>query len=650
MTYKFGMISNNASIILIVISLLIFLISLWYSKTLVNHVFGVAVFIALFTFGIILSCNENRRISILENKQSLLLATISDFPAEKGNSYMFTAELKRILSDSLEKSIRGSMVFYHRKDTVVTKFRPGDMLLISCTPVEISNRGNPCEFDYKSYMMSNGIRYYAYTDQSDIRIFRPSEKRKIRHQALILREKIIRMYEERGVDGERLPLVAAITLGQKNMLESDTRQIFSNAGIMHIMAVSGLHVVILSLFIMNLLFFLKRRLNPLRIIITLVLIWAFAFLTGLSPSVLRATIMFTFLQAGNLMSRKVNGINSVLASAFILLVLQPSVITDAGFLLSYAAVIYIMAFYNDFYRKISFRYWLPDKIWQSVVVTLVAQAGTLPLTIMLFNRFPVYFILTNLIIVPLSNLIIITGSLIPMTFHFIKVSTFLASVLDKLTWLTEYLTRRAASLPLATIDGIGIRPLECLILTIAVTLFIFYLLNKRTISILIPLTFFVMFTAAIGFKKVGNQSVNELIVYNTPVLPATAVQKGNELYLYTRVDSLPKEVVRHAATMGLRVRHIVLNGEPVLIESGKTRILLTDSLCCRFISANKCDILIITGRRPVIESCMQLYNYPEKTIISPDVGSYFTLKYNKLKTGDFPFYVRKSGAYISKLD
>ncbi len=195
------------------------------------------------------------------------------------------------------------------------------------------------------------------------------------------------------------------------MLDPEQKLNFIKAGVMHIMAVSGLHAIILSLFVLNLLFFMKRRFNVLRIVITIIILWSFAFVTGFTPSVLRATLMFSFLQAGKLMKRPANGINSVLASAFFLIIIRPSVIFDAGFLLSYSAVIYIICFYNDFYQLLLFKNWLADKIWQSAAVTIVAQAGTLPLTIMLFNRFPTYFILANITIVPVSNLLIVTGCL-----------------------------------------------------------------------------------------------------------------------------------------------------------------------------------------------------------------------------------------------
>ena len=297
--------------------------------------------------------------------------------------------------------------------------------MIKCTPVQISGRGNPYEFDYRFYMENQGVRYYAYTSRESIIRHVAPEHRKLIHRALILREKIIGMYKERGITGERLALVAAITLGQKNMLDADQKSYFVKAGVMHIMAVSGLHTVILSLFVFNVLFFLKKRFNIIRILLTIIILWAFAFVTGLTPSVLRATLMFSFLHAGNLMKRPVNGINSVLASGFVLIIIRPSVIFDAGFLLSYSAVIYIIAFYRELYQKLEFKNFISDKIWQSAVVTIVAQAGTLPLTITLFNRFPTYFILTNIIIVPLSSVLVIIGCLVPILFPLKFLSSFL---------------------------------------------------------------------------------------------------------------------------------------------------------------------------------------------------------------------------------
>jgi competence protein ComEC len=636
---------------LIITGFSVILFSIIFNNRLTHYIFGIAVFIGFYSIGIILATNEISRISTLESRPAIFITTLSDYPVEKEQTFMVTVELEEITSGGLRNNVKGSLMLYHRKDSLIKTLKPGDIIIFRCSPVEITNRGNPYEFDYKSYMLSKGIRYYAYTGKTNILATRAPDHRKLKHIALITRERIIKMYEERGVTGERLALASAITLGQKNLLDPEAKQIFINAGVMHIMAVSGLHVVILSLFILKVLFFMKKRFNILRIFIAIALIWAFAFVTGLSPSVLRATLMFTFLQAGNILNRKVNGINSLLASAFFLIVMQPSVIADAGFLLSYAAVIYIIGFYNTFYHKIQLTGWLADNIWQSVAITLVAQAGTLPLTIMLFNRFPVYFILTNAIIVPLSNLLIIVGCLVPLTYPVVPVSEFLASVLDKLTGLTEYLTETAAGLPFSTIDKIGMTPVECILLTVAISLLIFFLLNRSMIRIILPLSAFLIFTFAVSLNKTRNLKTNELIVYNNSAQPATGIRTGLTLHLLSVNDSVPKEVLRHTSTIGLSTKLISKNNYPYFFMAGNKKIFITDSLNKSSFNRIKPDILILNGRKPYLETSITAEQLPGEIIISSEAGQGFQLKFKpeELKKKRI-WYVKKSGAYDRRLD
>jgi competence protein ComEC len=635
---------------LITLTLAIFSASLLYNSRLTNYFFGISVSFAFFTGGLILIRNEKEDITTLNPEQTTFIATLSDYPAEKENTYMVTLKLNQTIKEFGNSHLNGSIVLYHRKDSIINKMVPGDVLVVKCTPLEIANRGNPYEFDYKSFMASRGIRYYAFTGKNNIISYSSPEHRKLQYTALIIRERIIKMYEERGIKGERLALVSAITLGQKNLLDPDVKQIFINAGIMHIMAVSGLHAVILSLFVFNLLFFLKGKLNILRVLLTILILWAFAFVTGLSPSVLRATLMFSFLQAGNLMNRRVNGINSVLASALILIVLRPSVITDAGFLLSYSAVIYIIGFYQDLYLKLDVKSWLPDKIWQSVVVTLVAQAGTLPLTIMLFNRFPVYFIITNVIIVPLSSLLIIIGCLVPLTYSIIPVSEFLASILDKLTGLTEFLTETAASLPYSTIDKIGMTNVECLLLTIALSLLLTFLIKNQPFSIKYPVAAFILFSIFVNIKFFGNSKTNQLIVYNNPSFPTIGIQTGKTIHLLSSNDSVPAEVKRHIATRGLELKTIRYDNRPLYLKTGSSKILITDSLRTSWFRENDPDKIILTGVRPYIEKSISSEIMPETIIIGSGSTASYKLPFPLEKVANKTIrYVRKSGAYISRL-
>ena len=395
---------------------------------------------------------------------------------------------------------------------------------------------------------------------------------------------------------------------------------------------------------------MKRRFNMLRILITILILWSFAFVTGLTPSVLRATLMFSFLQAGNLMNRRVNGINSVLASAFVLILIKPSVIFDAGFLLSYSAVIYIISFYHDFYLKLHFKNWFADKIWQSAVVTIVAQAGTLPLTIMLFNRFPTYFILTNIIIVPLSSLLIIIGCLVPMFFPIRFLSQFLALLLNYLTGLTEFLTAHASSLPGSTIENIGMTTAECALLTGTIFLFIWFLLKKQSFSIQYPLILLLMFVTVVTFKEISTRTTNELIVYNTQGPSAIGIKTGKILNLYSDTIVAGPEVLRHCATLGLKLKINVLGNKSYYIRAGKKCILICNSPVKKAIDKISPDIVILTALKPDIDNYLPFNLSSEALIISSSLSSGYQIpKQVNFEGIDTIHFVRKSGAFITRL-
>lgn len=637
-------------IILIIICLAGFVFSLFFNSQLTNHVYGPALFISLFTSGLFLFTRERQEMTELKPEKTVFISTLEDFPEEKQNTYMLSVKLSSSVSGNTINMVKGSMLIYYEKDSLISPLLPGDIIKFRCTPAEITNKGNPYEFNYKFYMESKGVRYYALTGRKDMISVHSPPHRKFKYKALIIRERIINMYEKRGIKGERLALVAAITLGEKSHLDPEQKQNFINAGVMHIMAVSGLHAVILSLFIFNLLFFLKQRFNILRITLTLTILWAFAFVTGLTPSVLRATLMFSFLQAGSLMKRRVNPVNSVLASAFVLILLRSSVIFDAGFLLSYAAVFYIIIFYQDLYLKVRFRRWFTDTVWRSVAITLIAQSGTLPLTIMLFNRFPTYFILTNVVIVPLSSFLIIIGCLVPLTFPIVPVSQFLASILDSLTGLTELLTEKAASLPYSTIDRIGMTSVECIVLMVTLSLLLFFLLKRQSVNIIYPVAAFLLFTVTITIKSTSTRRSNELIIYNTTGYSTIGIRAGNLLNLYSEKISLPSEVIRHVATLGLKVKSFRIDDKPLFLKAGNINLLITDTLKSIWLSGDAVDILILTGRRPFIDYQTASQKTIGPVIILTEAPASFHFRFPSAASFNKTIWsVRKSGGYRQPL-
>ncbi|HOW09295.1 MAG TPA: ComEC/Rec2 family competence protein [Bacteroidales bacterium] len=620
-----------------------FAASLFFNRNPANVLFGIVMEMSLYTCGLLLFTNEKKSLSKLEEIPRIYNGTITDYPEEKANSIKIILKLNSVRSGSKPEPVRGSVVVYLSNDNIKRSFLPGDLLKIRLTPLPIVNRGNPYEFDYRFYMENLGIKYSAYASPDDVSGSAGPHRRPLRYRALIVRERIIDMYRERGITGERLALVAAMTLGQKKMLEPQQKQIFIKAGVMHIMAVSGLHAMILSLFISHLLFFLKGKLKPLRVIITILLLWSFAFVTGLTPSVMRAALMFSFIETGKLIRRNVNNINSVLASAFVLIIIRPSVIFDAGFLLSYSAVLFIICFYNELYHKICFKTYFADKIWQSAVVTIVAQAGTLPLTISLFNRFPLWFILSNIAIVPLSSLLIIIGCLVPLTYPLKFISGPLAWLLGRLTGFTEMLTETISKLPFSSIENIGMTGFEAFLLFIAIITTGFWLTDRKRIRAVVPLLTILVFVTATGVLDISRKRSAEIIVYNTISSHVIGVRTGKRIYVYGNNPETEADVSRHCATARLKIIPMTLTNEISAIKAGDCRILVSNRISNRVIDEFKPGYIILTGKYPAIEGQVNTEKI-SSLVLAPDVSDYFSIP-EKTRIKGSVHIVRKAGAF-----
>lgn len=624
-----------------IIIALLFLTGIRADKYSGNVYFGTAMSLSLFISGLLLYRHEKDSLSVLEPEPTIFVCELSEYPEEKPASFLLKVRLKSLTDESGSHKLKGSMLIYQEKDVRILSFIPGDIIVVRCSPQELVNRGNPEEFNYRFYMENLGIKYLAFCGNNDLLLHTAPEKRKLIHNALITRRKIIGMYSRSGISDERLPLVSALTLGEKSNLDQEQKESFMKAGIMHVMAVSGLHAVILSIFVLNILFFLKRKFNFLRILIAIIFLWSFAFVTGLTPSVMRATLMFTFIQAGNLMHRRANGINSVLASAFVLMILKPSVIFNAGFLLSYSAVIFIIAFYRDLYLKFNPVNKLTDWVWQSVAVTLVAQAGTLPLTIMFFNRFPVYFILTNLIIVPLSSVAIILGCLIPVFFPVSFISGILGLALDQLTRLILFLTGTAAALPFSGIENIGMTVLQGILLFSVLTVFMYFILGEKRRSPL-PLLFLIALYFISGtIKDIRIRSSSELIVYNTRGHPVTGIRNGKVLNLYSDTAFIPAEVLRHSSTLGLKTVMHKFPADKYLKTDGKTIWIGSQK---GYSMPDEADYLIFANTRMLKGNT----DFKGSIILTGNVRKVpmgWTSSGNRYRI----HYIRESGAYVTKL-
>ena len=519
-------------------------------------VFGAALMLFLVTGGYLLRAGERVSLDDLDTERQEITLRLSGYP-DRGNSVCSLRA--RILSTCSADSVtfpRGSVLLWFIGDTVPASWKPGDIIRIRVRPVRIENNGNPCEFNYSRYMEGQGIKHMAFFRAGDITGYKRGSHRSLREKSLIAAHGMIESFRRAGLEGESLGLITALTIGDKELLEKERLTSFSRSGAMHIMAVSGLHVGMISMALSWLLFFMKGRLKRARVLIIVPALWGFAFITGLTPSVLRATIMFTFLQAGSILNRPAAGMNNLLASAFILTALHPSVIFEAGFQLSYIAVGFIIAFYTPLYKLIKTRNRISDYLWQMTAVSLVAQAGTLALSVRLFNIFPLLFLLTNIVVIPISFAVLVLAMLMLAASPLPALASFIAILLDSLAGFTLGFTRVISSTDHGVITNIGMSAAETILLTVAAGLLLAALLRTARITLRPFLVAAMMLIAFNGVKTVNEMRRDRIITYNVRGDKLTVRQHGRLLLVPSSPGGVPPEVQKHACTRGLKIEQI----------------------------------------------------------------------------------------------
>lgn len=329
-------------------------------------------------------------------------------PSEKAKSRKALARVN-FLWDENEKAlpVTGSVILYFEKDSLPPP--PYGAQLIFKKPLQpIRSTGNPGGFNFERYCHFNGITHQVFLRRNDFVVLPGLKTRPVHRFLFKLRETIVGLLEKYIPHPRESGVAQALLIGYRNNLDKELVQQYSNTGVVHVIAISGLH---LGLIYSLLLFLLQpleksRRFYWLRPVLIISALWLFSLLAGAGASVLRSALMFTVIAIGETLKRKSCIYNSLAASAFILLLLNPFLLWDIGFQLSYLAVLSIALFMKPLYHCLSFKNKIADGLWKLNAVTLAAQVLTLPLLLYQFHQFPTLFLLTNLVAVPLSSLIL----------------------------------------------------------------------------------------------------------------------------------------------------------------------------------------------------------------------------------------------------
>ena len=418
---------------------------------------------------------------------SYYVARVYDYPMERPNSIRTVLELEYQFGDSLpSRPVSGKVMAYFPKSDSAFALHYGDLIAIPAPIREVTPPLNPEEFDYRAYLERKGITGQVYLKDEDWIDLQANDANPIYAFSYRFRDILLASLQRSGLSDDEFGVAAAILLGYDDNLADEVRKNYVAAGSMHILCVSGMHVGIIYLLASFLLGFLNRKKwqKTLKQVLLLALIWFYALIAGLSPSILRASLMISFVIIGEIIHRKGFIINSIAASAFILLCINPNNLFEIGFLLSYAAVMGIVVLQRPIYNLLYIKNKLLDKVWQITTVTLAAQISTIPFTLFYFNQFTTYFWLSNLFMTPISFIVVISGMVLLLVSWIPYLSTAVGYLVWGAVYVMNWVVARIESIPYSIIKGLYINDFEFALLLVALLLLMLtFMLRKRRMFI-----------------------------------------------------------------------------------------------------------------------------------------------------------------------
>lgn len=534
------------------------------------NVFLIAVGLLLASFNV-----EGEAKDTLAGYKGFVIGEVADDQKIKENNVSIEINVSAIRDGDEWLETSGRTLLYLEKDSASMLLRTGDRIVFSPELSGIENKGNPEEFDYRKYLAYNMIFSSDYLAGDDWRLvddeavgFRPKLSR--------LRMKLVGLLRDFGLSDDELGVMSAMTMGYSDILSDEIRHAYSSAGAMHILAVSGLHVGIIYGIIVFLLSFIKNdKLNWLKVLITITLIWLYALFTGLSPSVSRASLMFSLMSLGKLQKNSPGSLNAVFASMFILLVINPYNLVNIGFQLSYSAVIGIIILQPRLYAIFEVKNKFLDWIWSLTTVSVAAQLATMPLCFYYFHQFSNYFLLTNYVMIPISTIAIWTCFIFFAVSWIPYISTAVAYCLSWLAKAMNYACLTIEGLPFSTVQDIYIDIPQMILLFAIIVLFVtFFFFTKRYRHLFAAVAMCVILAATNLWQSVEASSQKTLVVYNISKTTAINIIDGTDNIMFANLDSIQPEKIEFTAKNNWLKKGLDRE-KYVNLSSGKENLLST---------------------------------------------------------------------------
>ncbi len=600
----------------------------WSRKNSKKHfLFGLSVYFLSFVLGIftLLSHTENLQKdnythceTAFDKPQSIVLLLREKL---KSNDYSdrYFAYIKSIS----DQNYSGKIIVNIQKDSSVNNLIIGNRIKIQTTLQRNKSNKNPNQFDYSSYLANKQIFAQIYCQKKEI-LISPIIEKDIWYYCARLHSRINSNLEKSNFSKSEMNVALALILGQQQEISQDIIQDYQYSGATHILSVSGLHVGFIMLFIT---FILKPIPNTqkgsfIKLISILLSLAGFAIISGLSPSVLRSVVMFSFLAIGNHLRRNGNIYHTLLVSILLILLFEPYFLFDAGFQLSYLALFFILWLQPIFKNIYKPKNRLIIYIWEALTVSFAAQIGTLPLCLYYFHQFPGLFFVTNIIILPVLSFIMIAGIIVMIIAIFTHPPLFVIMIFEKSIYLLNYMIHAVASIESFVIRDISFNSYYLCSFYLLIISSIIWLKKPSYTKMVFALSTIILVQLSFILTKIQRESDQELIVYNEKKNTLVSERNGSNIVLYTPNPVFEKKSKNrnvNSYLVGNSIKLTKIREIKNLLYFKKEKILIIDSTGICPANVNP-DILILT-QTPKINLDRLLQNHRPKLIIADGSNS-----------------------------
>ncbi len=617
-------------------------------RTKTTHWFTIAVLIFFICFGVFIE--EIHKMNTFKNHFTKFSnqRTITVFKIRE--QLKATKKYHRYYISILYKNKEptfGKSLLYIAKDSNNTIFPVDFIGSTKATFKDLPVPLNPYDFNYSKYLKNKNIYQQAFCKSSEI--FPISYKiSTLRGYANQLKNKLEKELETKPLSENALTVIKALLLGNKKEIKTTIFDAYKNTGVVHILAVSGLHISILLLFLHVVLKPIERFKKGKLIKATLLLfaLWAYALLTGLSASVVRATTMFSCVTIALHTKRKTNIFNTLAVSVFILLLNNPLYLFDVGFQLSYLAVLGIVSFHPILKKSITTSNSIGAKIWNILTVTTTAQLGVLPVSLYYFHQFSSLFWISNLVVLPFIGLILIAGFIVLILAAFQILPDFLAQFYGMSIDVLNRFLMVSSSFKSFLFTNISISKVQVFAFYSLLIALYFFLKKLKYTTILALGVAILLVQLSFLYTKYKN-STAELVVFHSNKETLLAERYGKKLQMYTSATATS---IAQNYQLANGIQNTKYHSIPSILTFKKSTMLVVDSLGVYAIKGIQPDYVLLINS-PKINVNRLLDSLQPKLVIADgsNFKSYVSLWEKTCKKRKHPFYsTSKKGALVIK--